>query len=93
MRWLWIVAVIMAIAGCEDLIQQCVEDRQCTDFEANPGLCIYDGTTGKYCAIRSGACPSQYRWTEAAPKSIETKCVDQALITVDGGTDAAGDGG
>jgi hypothetical protein len=91
--WRRLIFVMFVVtAGCEDLILKCTEDRVCTDRERNPGLCIYDGKTGRYCAIPTQVCPSKYRWDGSAPKAIEGKCVDPALIPVDGGTDAAGDG-
>lgn len=92
MKSILAIALLLIMSGCEDIVIQCREDRQCADNEGNPGLCIYDGNTGNYCAIRTEVCPSKYRWGGAAPKAIQLKCVDQALIPPDGGTDAAGDG-
>jgi hypothetical protein len=90
-KYLFLI-VLLGLSGCEDIVIPCQEDRQCADNEGNPGRCIYDGNMGNYCAIRTEVCPSKYRWGEAAPKAIQLKCVDSALIPLDGGIDAAGDG-
>jgi hypothetical protein len=71
----------------------CDEDIKCADSILRPGRCIYDGSTGWYCAIAVLGCPTGLRWTSTAQESLREKCVTQAILDLqprlDGGTDDA----
>jgi len=81
------LAGVLSVIGCLPT-QTCTEDVQCVGPELFPGLCLYDGQTGRYCAIQTRACPSMWRWNVDADRSIRESCVPPELVPPDAGADA-----
>ena len=81
-------AVLLLLAGCDELVYPCSSDRNCV-IQGVQGACLNAGAGASYCAFSDGKCPSGFRWDTSAPGVIDGNCVAGIipLTHPDGGAD------
>ena len=78
-RRAWYLA-LLAVGGCSPSVPAyCQDDVRCT--LRGGGSCLYDHSTGMYCAYSDKDCSSGYRWSPNAARYIADECVDSSVLS------------
>ena len=85
-----VVLMLPLLGACHELPWfECKQDRQCHDYNLNPGRCL-PAPGACYCALPDKDCPTGWRWEESARDPFSNTCVDPS-VPLDGGVDACAD--
>jgi hypothetical protein len=89
----FLLLTIFAGGGCSGdcdprVTYYCLYDENCAEEQGE--ICVFDGETGKYCAIVDTACPSGRKWVLAGKTNHNCECVPPELLPApDGGVDTS----